>query len=731
MKKWLRLLPVAAALCCLALFWCTGLGDSPYAWGDLALDRGVWGMEFAGNKLSFDAQAGECYGAVSAGPHLDLPAGTYSLRYFVETDAENSIEIVSANGAQIEPSRIALHAPGWMAQTEIELKEDAQDLQIVLNFDAGTRFAVHSLKLVSPAYTDRAWLATFAVLGALMVYALWLCGGLTKKRVMTLVLLGTAVVFASMPALKADLTLGYDSVFHLARLRNLVSAWAQGQFPARVGVFTYNGYGSATSAMYPDLFFALPALMLMTGASLQLAMHTLIVFVNIATAGMMYLLAARLFQRESAAVGAATLYTLASYRLTDLYARAALGEALGMAFMPLFLLGLYEVLAGDKRRWPLLALGATCVFQSHMLTTAICALLALLCGALCIRKVWAEGRLWPIVKAAGLTLLVNLFFLVPFLSLGQMGLSDTVPPGSCEKAALAPAQLLAGMFVWDRSLGAWAETHHLKDFPVDIGVPLVLGALLALRACLYGGKGEGRRRGLFLLGLGAASALMCTTLFPWGALARVSGGLSDVIQFPWRMLMLTDLFFALAAGYGLAALEKEGEHTVQAAALALCLVCAMPMLTGAALSTDVLAYGETVPSLIGYTDYTIPGTDIDLAADDALLTEGGVAASLADRDGTTLYMDVEAKEDGVITLPLFAYKGYAAQIGGQEIALGTGENNRLTAFVPAGASGRMTVFYRGETIWRAADAISLASILLFACFSIICVMNMKKMHAKN
>jgi len=731
LKKIIRLLPVLAAVLCLALVWCTGLRDSPHAWSDLALDRAFCGMEFAENKLFFSTEAGDAHGTLNAGPYLDLPAGTYSLRYLVETDAENAMEIVSSNGAQIEPARIEIPADSaYMLETQVVLEEDAQDVEIVLRFDAGTRFAVHSLKLISPAYTDRAWLLTFAAIGALALYGAWLRGKLTPQRVTTLSILGVAVLFASMPALKADLSLGYDSVFHLARLRNIVSAWEVGQFPARVGAFTYNGYGAATSAMYPDLFLTLPALMLMTGASIQLAMHTLIVGTNIATAAFMYLLARRLFGRH-AAVSAAALYTLATYRLTDVYARAALGEALGMAFLPLFLLGLYEVLAGDQRRWPLLAVGATCVFQSHMLATALCALLAVGFGALCLTKIIREKRLGAIAKAIVMTVLLNVFFLVPFLMLGRMGLSETVPPGSCEKAALAPAQLLAGMFV-PQTVQAWRyEFYHLKDFPVEIGLPLLAGALLALHEAMQEREKNTKRRVIVLLLSGLVSALLCTSVFPWGVLSRVTGGLSDVIQFPWRLLMLADVFLALAAGYGFAALAWKQAHTAQIAALALGVICALPMLSAETLSMDYLAYGETVPSTIGYTDYTIPGTDIDLVADDSVLVQGDVRLGDVDKAGTTLHVHVDAREDAVLTLPLFAYDGYAAQADGRDVTLGIGENNRLTAALPAGTQGSLAVWYAGKPLWRFADGVSLVTLLCLAVFSILCRMNVKKVHDKN
>ena len=729
-KRLKKILPVLAAVLLLALVWGTGLRDSQYAWDDLAIDRAVYGMEFRDGRLAHDAAAGDAYGALSAGPYLDLPAGNYRLRFLAETDADNRVGIVSANGAAIEPAEIIIPADSWMMETEIALREDAEDLQIVFHFENGTRFAVHTLKLIGPAYTDRAWLITFAVLAALVLYGLWMRGWMTADRAMTLCVLGVAVALASMPALKADLSLGYDSTFHLARLRNLVSAWEEGQFPARVGGFTYNGYGAATSAMYPDLFLWLPGLMLMSGASIQLAMHTLIVGVNIVTAATMYALAKRLFGRR-AAVCAAVLYTLATYRLSDLYPRAALGEALGMAFVPLFLLGLYEVLARDRRRWPLLVLGATCVFESHMLTTGLCALAAVGFGICCLPRVICEKRFGAIAKAIVMTALVNLFFLVPFLTLGATGLGETAPTGNCAKAALAPAQLLLGMFVPDVPQAWRFEAYHLKDFPVEIGLPLLAGVLLALHECLSRGKTQKKRRVLGLILLGGAAALLCTTLSPWSALSSLTGGLSDVIQFPWRLLMVVDVCFALAAGWGFSLLDTQDRQVSCVAALALAAICAMPMLAQETLSLDYLRYGETVSSQIVYDDYTLPGTDIDDTLQKGIVSTGDVLLGEPIKTGTTLRVDVNAQSDAVLTLPLFAYDGYAAQIDGEAAALGVGENNRLTVMLPAGTQGELHVGYAGSPLWRIADGISLAALIGMAVFGILCRKNVKKIRDKN
>lgn len=66
------------------------------------------------------------------------------------------------------------------------------------------------------------------------------------------------------------------------------------------------------------------------------------------------------------------LYTFATYRLTNLYYRAALGESLAMVFLPLLLWGTYEIFYGQEKKWFLMVLGVTGVLESHVLSFEMC-----------------------------------------------------------------------------------------------------------------------------------------------------------------------------------------------------------------------------------------------------------------------------------------------------------------------------------------------------------------------
>lgn len=103
------------------------------------------------------------------------------------------------------------------------------------------------------------------------------------------------------------------------------------------------------------------------------------------------------------------------YRFTNIYARGALGETLALTFLPLIIAGFYHVLLGDKKKWPWLVIGFTGVIESHVLSTATMGVIFAVCCLIFIRELFCDKRWLELLKAAGLTVLLNLWFLVPFL----------------------------------------------------------------------------------------------------------------------------------------------------------------------------------------------------------------------------------------------------------------------------------------------------------------------------
>ena len=152
-----------------------------------------------------------------------------------------------------------------------------------------------------------------------------------------------------------------------------------------------------------------------------------------------------------------------------------------MVFLPLFLVNLYDVVCGDARHWKGLALSAACIFCSHMITTLFCAVLAAGFCLLHIRKIILQKRLLPLVKAVLVCLLLCLYRIGPLVMYSMQGLgADDLFRNITEFSVELGQVLLMNAGTITRE----TNNPQIMDFSVEIGLPLMIGAALALYAAL-------------------------------------------------------------------------------------------------------------------------------------------------------------------------------------------------------------------------------------------------------
>lgn len=715
-----RWAPVALAAALVALVFMLGLGQKQKTWVNMT--EGLLSFE-RGTALSLSR--GDAYGAMNGGPGFDLPAGTYRFKWIAQTDADNRLRITSANQAQIEPCEAAVRADGYQDELVFTILDDADDVNIEFLFEDGTEMSVLDGRLYSPFYRDDAFTFAFAALGLCVLWLLGQRGYLTAERRGRLVLVAMAVIYASTPSLKENLNLVYDTPFHMARIYNLADGLRMGQFPVRLGAYAYNGYGAVTSVFYPDLLLYPCALMVMAGASIQYVLNVYGIALNIAAAAAMYVCAKRIYGDRWMATCASVLYTLAIYRFTDVYIRGALGEATAMSLLPLFVLGLWEILYGDKRRWPLLVFSAAGIFLSHMLATLMCALCALcMCAAGAVRLI-RERRLGALLAACACTALLCAYELVPFFMYSADGVSAQVLQTFMSEA-MAPAQLF---LLGTGDMAVDPRDPHLHGMAIELGLPLVIGMMLTLYSAVSQKRDARTRDALLAFAGGLFFSFMSTTAFPWTHLNRLTGGLASFIQFPFRLMMLACFFAALAGACGyLRVFDGAHRERLIVAVLVVAVIAGLPSYTDQTFNFDYVEFGQGGYANSTYQEYNLPGTDLAATTDRSVHTQGDVAVSAFEKESAHVALRFDAETDAQIALPLFGFRGYRARIDGVDVPWTPGENNRLTVAVKAGTSGTLEVFFAGEGIWRAADAVSLCALLGLL---LLCVAQARRDAAAN
>jgi len=665
----------------------TGLLNKQKIWPNVPVD-------YQNEKHVFSLSEGDEYGFITNGPYIELPAGTYRLKWQIEGDGENIIRLMDSNEAEIDPAEFRTVPGDFEGEAYFELKDAVHNFRINTEFCDGTWIAVHNFRLYSPVYRDH-----YITLAALFLFVVLLsyfheCGKLAVSSREILVALIIAVCFASIPAFREDVIAAHDVDFHAVRLHNLLDSLKAGQFPGRVGGYSYNGYGAVTSVFYPDLLLYPFVLLLYLGASMTYVLNMLILTMNALTAICMYIAAKRIFSDRKAGVYSAILYVCCGFRLDRLYVSYMVGQMFAMAFLPLFFLGLWEVFFGDESRWPTLVIGATLVFQCHMLTTLLCAGVAAVAVICFGYKLWRERRIRALLMAMLSTVLLNLTTLVPLMTTYLSGVTTSVG-----------------------TYGFVDLTHEMVQmFGTDkeLGLAMILG--VAALFCTNGSAlSKEKWRDVAVLILGAVCLWMCTDLFPWRPIFAFTNGIFEILQFSWRFLAVGSVCFALCGGLGYACLFKAGGAKEIFAVLAVAILSATPIIN-MALDMDVKEFGTDASPYMLTPEYQFEGTDLIATHSRSILSDGDVEITQYIKDGTRIDAYIEARGDSSITFPIFGFEGYAVELNDQAVEWTRGENNRLAVFVPAGTQGKLSIKYAGCMIWRISDVISLVFLIVGSIF---------------
>lgn len=683
-------------------------------------DAGLWGSENEWEDDFLPTQ-GENGG-------LNLMWGDYQATIEYEDAARMDAHVVSAgyqafieNGDahdEAEAENVLLHRLSFV----FRLTDSTPNLYLASeNPEAIRAVTVHK---VGAGVLSADLCAYAALAGAVLTVLLVLSWDQTERgrknrRDMAVVL--CAAAFACMPLLWRGVYDGHDLFFHLNRIEGIANGLRNGQFPVRIHSSTLLGYGYAAPEFYPELFLYFPALLRNLGVSLCACVRVFEACIHLATAVSCYLCVRGMMNSRRVAVGASVLYTLCIYRLVNVYTRATLGESLAMVFFPVVMLGLYEVLRRDEKKWPLLALGMTGVCMSHLLSTMFCVLFCAIAALASAGKLLArKRRILAVLAAAGVTALCALWFFVPMMQYTADGISTSVVLNSSEYVH-RPGSFLVG-FAGD------VKADAPEDFAYTIGVvpglTLLIGCALLLARRYAAGRAEMKtendRLALGLLALGALALGLSTDFFPWRILCSIRKPFSTFfmqIQFPWRFVGMAVPMLSAAAAWGYLREEKDAK-TGMAALIALCVV-----FSGYTMQTMVQRLPELeketyTDTRIGQFEYTYPCTEkTALKVGDVRTSQPGVCSVLSyEKRGTELNATVQLEgEAAYIELPLLYYPGYRAEIDGQAQTVARGTNNMVRVYgLSSGESGTVHVWYQPPTAWLIAQGASALGALLLA-----------------
>lgn len=542
-----------------------------------------------------------------------------------------------------------------------------------------------------------------------------------------------AIIFiSSLPVFTDFIMGGHDLPFHLSRILSLGRTLESGKLWAPLEYDMVNGYGYPNPLFYGQLFLYLPAFLYVLALPIHTCYQIFVFCTNAATCLITYYCCKKICKNEKIALFGAGIYTLSAYRLIDIYVRAAVGEFTAMTFLPLVVLGFWLVYTKEAQEISLqdylpIVVGLTGLFHSHLLTTEIVAIVIFLTCLLAVKKTIQAKRLLALIKTVGITVLVNLAYLLPFLDAMKM---DVLVNTSGEGVIQGSGAYLLQLFGIFMPPSGKDSLQINGDMPICLGFAFLLG-LLAFAWCMSKRQEwniEERievKAGSVLTILAVLTILFSLEVFPWDSIHLFSKTIAKyacMIQFPWRYLSVATVLCTIISVLAVMLMKQSGRkeaglNLVKTMTIFTLVNMGLLYMQYADISTTTQMYAaqsptDSITNIYG-GEYLLVGTETSELIRRPVLTDAETVtiSDFSSENGVSVFSyQNKAAEDKAVLIPVLYYPHYQAVHieNGEKLEIATGFNNRLCVKLPPQSEGKVVVSYAIPKLWYLAFAISVA-----------------------
>lgn len=700
-------------------------------------------------------------------PEIVLPKGMYTLEAEYEYKGSARIEIYYNDGrVNNEISGVVSLSPSNHISVDFKVKYNNRPMSVRgrLTGDAadGDYILVRNIRIVSDSSASikfflQGVLVLILLNGLLYLHSVRSKFNLTEEIQTHFKILLLVVLVCSLPLLVDYLFLNaHDLDFHLTRIEGLKDGLLNGKIPVKIQSNWLGGHGYAVSVFYGDLLLYIPAILRICGLSIVTSYNLYVLLVNIATVFISYYCFTRISNTNTGLI-CSIVYSLNIFRLYDIYARAAVGEYTAMIFMPLVLYGIWNVYMmpeeseAHTKSWIPITCGCTGIFLTHMISTEMTAIFIILAGIVLWKKTFRKKTFLVIIKAALATVLLSLWFLIPFADFMMNGsyvvndLTQYYPYRLEQRGAF-----LAQFFMIDYSVvqqgSAGTNSGTGSEMPLTVGLA-AMGALVGW-VLLCAGKQRDRaekKEELLAFFMCALSLWMTTYLFPYTWLVDripIFKMFAKSFQYPWRLFAIA----AVLLCWLLCIILKKKWIPQKERQILGYIIIFLAFWQGLSYVSDIL--NECSPYRIyqeeALTSYDVSvGEYIPISAGEEFTTknyieqltyeEGSMTVSDWHRENEKVVVSLTNNTDETqqIEVPLLNYKGYhAITDSGDELLISPGVSHRISVSVPADFSGMIQVGFREPWYWRLCEIISLGA-LFSMCFYPILQKHMHKVSRQS
>lgn len=509
------------------------------------------------------------------------------------------------------------------------------------------------------------------------------------------------LIISLIPVFMPGIFWGHDTHFHLSRINGIVEGLRNGVFPVLIYPGYFSGYGYGNGIFYPDIFLYIPAVLNVLGLSTITAYKILLVILTIGILWSMYFCIKKITNSSYTATIVSVIYLMSSYRMTDMWIRAALGETITFVFFPFVILGLYELIYGNEKNWKYYTIGLIGVVLSHIISGVFCIILTLVFALFNIKKLFKEKvRIKYALLAGFLAIGISAFFTFPLL---EAMLSDTFKYTTYQlkdpiyKHSVNPLlsflDVPTGIFPW---------------VPQGIGLVFIY---LIVKFYKKNGKDEKQENFKKLCIIFALVLLyVSTSLFPW----KLLGKYLSIIQFPWRLYILITLLLLFGFAVPITNFIKSKKDKIHFTLILTIFICftfsvSFLYLLRFGLIKDYSHYvvisAEYVPVDVDYKEFSNRGE---------IITSNNDVSVNFKKKGTEIKIEYKdnTKNDTYLELPLLYYKGYVAKEENKDLKIKKGNNGVVRVYLDS-SEGKIDVYYGITNIRKIGFICSIASLLVF------------------
>ena len=511
------------------LLWLGNEGSKPLVYSGSGLQHSVGLIDSEYSLVVQEAVA--MNGIVANTPKYVMNKGSYTIRLSYTAEEPDSVLELWEQGRKV--AAWTLDPEQTQIVEDFTLSKDAKQLQLQVNYSGRGALIVKELSVTPDTmfYSDTYFFIVLFLACSLFLWLYWAKGRphLKQEQIVDCsVILGVALL-ATTPMMQTYLYNGDDLCYHLARLEGLKDGILDGQIPVNILPEGLQGNGYL-NAMYPYLFLYIGAFLRICRVSIGLSYKVLIFLSNLGSAVSAYVAVKSMSKSRRSIILGVVLYTLMPYRFTNIFSRGDLGETLALIFWPLIIAGVYHVIMGERKKWYLLVIGLSGVFQSHILSAAFAAVFCVISAIVYCTRIVRERRYVEIGRAAAIFFLLNMWYLVPFVYyyFGESLSTEVLRWSSYFEQSINPSNLTQSISLYNK-----------QYFSLGLALLGCVGIGIIWLLCeKRSGKTDREGYLLYLLVLGCLLTYMITGYFPSRALLENSlyKSIVTMIQFPWRFL---------------------------------------------------------------------------------------------------------------------------------------------------------------------------------------------------